>query len=161
MAEMPPPVVGGSRQLAPIQIPRWIQLVALPLLLLLAWAVAGAVRHVVFHFLVSALVALLLNPLVRALARARIPRGFAVAIVYLTFAAGVVIAVVALATVVVEQSQSASDRIDAYVTNEDGRTGNTEAERDVDRLQVWLDDHRLGRIRIEEEGRSFLRDLNV
>ena len=161
MAETPPPVVGGSRQPAPIQIPRWIQLVALPLVLLLAWAVAGAVRHAVFLFLVSALVALLLNPLVRALARARIPRGFGVAIVYLTFAAGVVIAVVALATVVVEQSQSASDRIDTYVTNENGQTGETAAERDIDRLQVWLDDHRLGRIRIEEEGRSALRDLNV
>ncbi len=161
MAETPPPVVGGSRQPAPIQIPRWIQLVALPLVLLLAWAVAGAVRHAVFLFLVSALVALLLNPLVRALARARIPRGFGVAIVYLTFAAGVVIAVVALATIVVEQSQDASDRIDTYVTNEDGQTGETAAERDIDRLQVWLDDHRLGRIRIEEEGRSFLRDLNV
>ena len=66
---------------------------------------------------------------------------------YLTFAAGLVIAVVALATVVVEQSQNASDRIDAYVTNEDGQTGSTAAERDIDRLQLWLDDHRLGRIR--------------
>ena len=161
MAETPPPVVGGSRRPTPIQIPRWIQLVALPLVLLLAWALAGAVRHAVFLFLVAAIVALLLNPLVRALARARIPRGFGVAILYLTFAAGLVIAVVALATVVVEQSQSASDRIDAYVTNADGQTGNTAAERDVDRLQVWLDDHRLGRIQIEEEGRRFVRDLNV
>jgi predicted PurR-regulated permease PerM len=122
---------------------------------------AGAVRHAVFLFLVAAIVALLLNPLVRALARARIPRGFGVAIVYLTFAAGLVIAVVALATVVVEQSQSASDRIDAYVTNEDGRTGSTAAERDIDRLQAWLDDHRLGRIRIEEEGRSFVEGLDI
>jgi predicted PurR-regulated permease PerM len=161
MAETPPPVVGGSRPPTPIQIPRWIQLVGLPLVLLLAWAIAGAVRHAVFLFLVAAIVALLLNPLVRALARARIPRGFGVAIVYLTFAAGLVIAVVALATVVVEQSQSASDRIDTYVTEEDGQTGNTAAERDVDRLQAWLDDHRLGRIRIEEQGRSFLADLNV
>ena len=161
MAETPPPVVGGARPPAPIQIPRWIQLVGLPLVLLLAWAVAGAVRHAVFLFLVAAIVALLLNPLVRALARARIPRGFGVAIVYLTFAAAVVIAVVALATVVVEQSQSASDRIDAYVTTEDGQTGNTAAERDVDRLQAWLDDHRLGRIRIEEQGRSFVADLDI
>jgi predicted PurR-regulated permease PerM len=153
--------VAGTPAPGRLEIPRWIQLVGLPLLLLLAWVVAGAARHAVFLFLVAALVALLLNPLVRALARARIPRGFGVAIVYLTFAAGVVIAVVALATVVVEQSQSASDRIDTYVTSEDGQTGETEAERDIDRLQVWLDDHRLGRIRIEEEGRSFLRDLNV
>jgi predicted PurR-regulated permease PerM len=161
MAEPPPPVVGGRASPAPIEIPRWIQLVGLPVLLLLAWAVASAVRHAVFLFLVAALVALLLNPIVRALGRVRIPRGFGVAIVYLTFAACLVIAVVVLATIVVDQSRSASERIDAYVTNEDGRTGETAAERDLDRLQVWLDDNRLGRIRVQEQGREFIADLDV
>jgi predicted PurR-regulated permease PerM len=161
MAEPPPPIVGGRASPAPIEIPRWIQLVGLPLVLLLAWAVAGAVRHAVFLFLVAALVALLLNPLVRALARMRIPRGFGVAIVYLTFAAGVVIAMVVLATIVVDQSQSASDRIDAYVTDEDGQTRDTAAERDLDRLQLWLDDHGLGRIQVQEQGREFIADIDV
>jgi predicted PurR-regulated permease PerM len=161
MAETPPPVVGGRSPTGPIEVPRWIQLVGLPLVLLLAWAVAGAVRHAVFLFLVAALVSLLLNPLVRALGRVRIPRGFGVAIVYMTFAAALVIGVVALATVVVDQSRSASERIDAYLTNEDGRTGETAAEVDLDRLQMWLDDHRLGRIRVEEQGREFIADLDV
>jgi predicted PurR-regulated permease PerM len=161
MAEPPPPIVGGRGNPAPIEIPRWIQLVGLPLVLLLAWAVAGAVRHAVFLFLVASLVALLLNPLVRALARLRIPRGFGVAIVYLTFAAGIVIAVLVLATIVVDQSRSASDRIDAYVTNEDGRTGDTAAERDLDRLQAWLDDNGLGRIQIQQQGREFIAELDV
>ena len=161
MAEPPPPIVGGRGTPGPIEIPRWIQLVGLPLVLLLAWAVAGAVRHAVFLFLVSALVALLLNPLVRALGRMRIPRGFGVAIVYLTFAAGIVIAMVVLATIVVDQSRSASDRIDAYVTDEDGRTGETAAERDLDRLQFWLDDNGLGRIQVQEQGREFIADLDV
>ncbi|HEY8865396.1 MAG TPA: AI-2E family transporter, partial [Solirubrobacteraceae bacterium] len=124
-----------------IEIPRWIQLVGLPLLLVFAWTVAGAVRHVVFIFLVAALVALLLNPLVRGLGRVWIPRGFAVAIVYLSFAAAVALAVVALATVVVKQTRSASDRVDAYFTSPHGRTGRTDAERDLGRFQVWLDDH--------------------
>jgi predicted PurR-regulated permease PerM len=161
MAEPPPPIVGGRGNPAPIEIPRWIQLVGLPLVLLLVWAVAGAVRHAVFLFLVASLVALLLNPLVRALGRLRIPRGFGVAIVYLTFAAWLVIAVVVLATIVMDQSRSASDRIDAYVTNEDGRTGDTGAERDLDRLQAWLDDNGLGRIRVQEQGREFIADLDV
>src|SRR3989440_11608592 len=87
MAAMP----GGATK---IEIPRWIQLVGLPLLLLLIWVVAGAARHVVFLFLVAALVALLLNPLVRGLGRVWIPRGFAVPIVYLSFAAAVGLAVV-------------------------------------------------------------------
>jgi predicted PurR-regulated permease PerM len=161
MAEPPPPIVGGRGNPAPIEIPRWIQLVGLPLVLLLVWAVAGAVRHAVFLFLVASLVALLLNPLVRALGRLRIPRGFGVAIVYLTFAAWLVIAVVVLATIVMDQSRSASDRIDAYVTTEDGRTGDTGAERDLDRLQAWLDDNGLGRIRVQEQGREFIADLDV
>src|SRR4051812_49807576 len=95
----------GGKRVGRIEIPRWIQLVGLPLLLLLAWAVAGAVRHAVFVFLVAALVALLLNPLVRrveAVPRGPVPRGLAVAVVYLGFTAAVAIAVLVLATVLVD-----------------------------------------------------------
>ena len=70
---------------AKIVIPRWIQLVGLPLVLILLWVIAGAVRHVVFLFLVALLIALLLSPLVRVIATLRVPRGFAVALVYLIF----------------------------------------------------------------------------
>jgi predicted PurR-regulated permease PerM len=108
--------MSAPRPAAKIEIPRWIQLVILPLVLLLAWAVIGAVRHAVFLFLVAALVSLLLNPLVRALTRLRIPRGFGVALVFLAFAAALVVAMVGLVAVVVDQGRSASDRIDAYVT---------------------------------------------
>ena len=113
---MAPPDAGPR-----IEIPRWVQLVGLPLLLLLAWVVAGAVRHVVFIFLVALLIALLLNPLVRGLGRVWIPRGLAVAIVYLTFAAAVALAIIALATVVVQQTRHASTRIDHYFTVESGQ----------------------------------------
>jgi hypothetical protein len=65
---MPPPAPPPAP--VTIQIPRWAQLVLLPILLLLVWTVAGAVRHVLFLFLVSLLIALLLNPLVRGLGRA-------------------------------------------------------------------------------------------
>jgi predicted PurR-regulated permease PerM len=153
--------MGTPRPAAKIEIPRWIQLVGLPLLLLLVWAVAGAVRHAAFLFLVAALVALLLNPLVRGLGRIWIPRGFAVAIVFLSFAAAVVVAIVGLATVVVDQGESASDRIDAYVTEESGRTGLTGAETDVERLQAWLDDNRLSRIQIREQANEFIDGLDV
>jgi predicted PurR-regulated permease PerM len=152
--------MSAPRPAAKIEIPRWIQLVGLPLVLLLAWAVIGAVRHAVFLFLVAMLVALLLNPLVRALTRLRIPRGFGVAMVFLAFAAAVVVAILGLVVVVVDQGRSASDRIDAYVTEESGRTGDTGAEMDVDRLQLWLDDHRLGRIQIREQARDFVDNID-
>jgi predicted PurR-regulated permease PerM len=144
-----------------IEIPRWIQLVGLPILLLLAWVVAGAVRHVVFVFVVASLVALLLNPIVRALGRIWIPRGFAVAIVYLTFAAALAVALVAIAAVVVDQTRSASDRVETYLTEEDGRTGLTDAERDLDRFQAWLDDHGPARIQVREQGQEFLDGIGT
>jgi predicted PurR-regulated permease PerM len=70
---------------------------------------------------VAGLIALLLNPIVRGLGRAWIPRGFAVAIVYLSFAALVVAAGVALSTVVVDQTKSAANRVDNYFTEEHGQ----------------------------------------
>ena len=139
-------------------VPRWIQLVGLPVALLVAWSVAGAVRHVVFLFVVAGLIALLLNPIVRGLGRAWIPRGFAVAIVYLSFAALVVAAGVALSTVVVDQTKSAANRVDNYFTEEHGRPPITDAERDVDRLQVWLNGHHLERINVRKPALDFLNN---
>jgi predicted PurR-regulated permease PerM len=142
-----------------IEIPRWIQLVGLPLVLLLAWTMAAAVTHAVFLFLVAALIALLLDPLVRALGRLRIPRGFSIAVVYLTFAAAVVVAAIAIGAVVIDQSRDAADRISDYLTVERGQPAQTDAERDVDRLQGWLDDHGLERIQVEQQGRDFVDSL--
>ena len=142
-----------------IEIPRWIQLVGLPLLLFVAWVVAGAVRHAVFIFLVASLIAFVLNPLVRGLSRLRIPRGFGVAIVYLSFAAAMLVAVAALATVVIGQTRSAADRVNAYFTAERGPNDQTSAGRDVDRLQSWLDDHGLQRIDIRETGHDAVESL--
>jgi len=144
-----------------IEIPRWMQLVGLPLLLILAWIVAGAVRHVVFLFLVALLIALLLNPLVRGLGRVWIPRGLAVAIVYLTFAAAVAVAVIALATVVVQQTRHASHRVDNYFTVASGHPLETGAVHDLTRTQHWLDTHHLKRIRIEKQGTKFLDSIGT
>ena len=66
-----------------LRIPRWIQLIALPLLVLAAWALAGALQSTLIVFIIAALVALLLNPFVRSLMRLRLRRGLAVLIVYL------------------------------------------------------------------------------
>lgn len=144
-----------------IEIPRWVQLVGLPLLLLLAWVVAGAVRHAVFLFLVALLIALLLNPLVRALGRVWIPRGLAVAIVYLAFAAVIALAVLVLATVVVQQTRQASHRIDDYFTVESGRPSVTGAQHDLARFQVWLNGHHLRRVRVQKQGNKFLNSIGT
>jgi predicted PurR-regulated permease PerM len=144
---------------AKTEIPRWIQLVGLPLLLLLLWVVAGAVRHVVFLFLVALLIALLLNPVVRIVQRVRFPRGFAVALVYLAFAVTLIAVIGAIGTVVVSETKTAAKRVDSYFTDVNGRTRQVAADRDVDRLQEWLDSHRLGAIDIEERGHRLVRDI--
>src|SRR3989442_14155374 len=144
---------------AKIVIPRWIQLVGLPLVLILLWVAAGAVRHVVFLFLVALLIALLLSPVVRMVQRVRIPRGFAVAFVYLVFAVALIAAIGALGTVVVSETKTAAKRVDSYFTNVNGRTGLVEADRDVNRLQDWLNAHRLGGIKIESRGHRLVRDI--
>ncbi len=156
MPERPPPPAPVT-----IEVPRWTQLVLLPLTLLLIWAVAGAVRHVLFLFLVALLIALLLNPLVRGLGRARIPRGPAVAFVYLAFAAVVALAILALATVVVQQTRSASHRVDNYFTADSGHPPQTGAEQDLARLQAWLDRHHLSSVHVEHQGRKFLDQVGT
>jgi predicted PurR-regulated permease PerM len=144
---------------AKIVIPRWIQLVGLPLLLIFLWVVATAVRHVVFLFLVALLIALLLNPLVRLVGTLRVPRGFAVALVYLTFALALIAAIGALGTVVVSETKTAAKRVDSYFTDVNGRTGQVDADSDVNRLQHWLDTHRLGSIHVQKRGHKLARDI--
>jgi predicted PurR-regulated permease PerM len=144
---------------AKIEIPRWIQLVGLPILLLLLWVVAGAVRHVVFLFLVAFLVALLLSPLVRLVQRVRLPRGFAVALVYLVFAVVLVAAIGALGTVLVSETKTAAKRVDSYFTDVNGQTRQVAADRDVDRLQLWLNEHSLGSVHVQKRGHELVRDI--
>jgi predicted PurR-regulated permease PerM len=153
--------VAGTPASGRIEIPRWVQLVGLPLLLLLVWAVAGAVRHAVFLFLVALLIALLLNPLVRGLGRVWIPRGLAVAIVYLGFAAVIALAVVVLATVVVQQTRHASHRIDDYFTVVSGHPRTTGAEQDLARFQHWLNAHHLERVKVQKQGNKFLDSIGT
>jgi predicted PurR-regulated permease PerM len=147
-----------------IQIPRWIQLVGLPVVLILIWVVAGRVFHVVFLFLVASLIALLLDPLIKGissmqLGRFRIRRGFSVALVYLTFAAALIVIIWGLATVVVDQTKTAANRFDTYFTVVHGQPPTTDADRDVDRLQHWLDTHGLGSIKVQERGHRWVKQI--
>ncbi len=142
-----------------IQVPRWMQLVGLPLLLVLAWVFATAAAHVVFLFVVAALLALVLDPLVRALQRARLPRGLSVAIVYLAFLAALVLVIAAIATAVVGQTKTAATRFNDYFTHPVGRSGQIAADRDVDRLQHWLNTHHLKSIQIRARGHKLAKQI--
>jgi predicted PurR-regulated permease PerM len=142
-----------------IRVPRWVQLVGLPLLALLVWVLLSATIHVVFLFLVAGLVALLLDPLTRALQRARLPRGLSVAFVYLLFAAALALVIFAIATAVVSQTKTAADRFNDYFTHPHAGSGRTSAYLDVDRLQHWLDTHHLKSIEVETRGHKLVRQI--
>jgi predicted PurR-regulated permease PerM len=75
-AEQPP---------ARVVVPRWVQLVLLPLAILALYALGKAAGKVLLLFIVAGLIALILNPAVGLLHRSRLPRGLAVLAVYLGF----------------------------------------------------------------------------
>jgi putative heme transporter len=69
-----------------VVVPRWVQLVLLPLALLALWALARAAGKVLLVFIVAGVIALILNPAVAFLKRrTRLPRGLSVLAVYLAF----------------------------------------------------------------------------
>ena len=101
----------GSMAVMPTQtprkftVPRWVQLVGLPLVVVGLWEFISAVGTAVFIFVVAALIAILLNPIVRAFTRFRLPRAVAVATVYIAFAVILSGIAVVVATVVANQVQ--------------------------------------------------------
>jgi predicted PurR-regulated permease PerM len=90
-----------------------------------------------------------------------IPRGLAVAMVYLAFAAALALAILALATVVVQQTRHASTRVDHYFTVESGHPRQTGATRDLARFQQWLDAHHLKRLQVQKQGDKFLESIGT
>jgi predicted PurR-regulated permease PerM len=144
-----------------IQIPRWIQLVGLPVLAIVAFLLARTLGHVLFLFLTASVIAFTLNPLVRDLTRLKLPRGAAVAVVFLGFATVVAAVFFAIGAIAVDQTKQASDRIDNYVTKESPVTGQTGAEEDIDSLQAWLDDHGLKRIKIKKQVNDWIASLSA
>jgi predicted PurR-regulated permease PerM len=144
-----------------IQIPRWIQLVALPVLVVLTFLLARTLGHVLFLFLTASVIAFTLNPLVRDLTRIRVPRGIAVFVVFTLFVAVAAAILFAIGFVAYDQGRHAVDRADAYVTEEHGPTGQTSAEIEIDHLQAWLDRHGLQRIQIRKQVNDWLGSLSA
>jgi predicted PurR-regulated permease PerM len=100
-----------------VVVPRWIQLVALPLTALAAWALAKAAGKVLLLFIIAALIALILNPAVLLVQRGRIPRGLAVLAVYVAFFVGLAGIGVLLANPISNQVRTFTNNLPT-ITNE-------------------------------------------
>ncbi len=112
----------GSQPPAPprVVVPRWVQLVALPLALLAMWALARAAGKVLVIFVVAALIALILNPAVAFLQRSRLPRGLAVLTVYIAFFLTLTGIGFLLANPIFHQVQSFTRNLPALVNEANG-----------------------------------------
>jgi putative heme transporter len=132
-----------------VPVPRWVQLVALPLAVLFIWTILRAAGPVLLLFIIGALVALLLNPFVMVLRRAGVPRGIAVLIVMLAVISVLVVIGFALSNPIADQVSTFRDNVPQYIDD---------ANTTLADVQEWLDDNGID-IQIADEGQTALGTL--
>ena len=132
-----------------VVVPRWVQLVTLPVLLLAVWALARAAGVVLLVFIVAAVTALILNPMVTVVQRARVPRGLAVAIVYLGL-------FLSLTTLGYFLSEPIADQVRAF--QRDVPQFVDDANTSLADLQEWLNDQGID-VEIQAQGQTALETL--
>ncbi|HWH94826.1 MAG TPA: AI-2E family transporter [Baekduia sp.] len=119
--EPSPDAGGGDARVQKVVVPRWIQLVALPLVVVALYLVAKAAGVVLLAFTVAAVVALILNPIVSFLQRRRLPRGLAILVVYVGLLLVAVGGGILLANPVVNQAQKFGDDVPSIVDDANER----------------------------------------
>lgn len=121
-----------------INIPRWVQLVLIPVAVFVAIYFSKIASHAVFVFLVSTIVAMLLNPVVLAMKRVRTPRWLAVPVVYLAFVAAVVLVFIFFGPPLVRQFQRLFSAIPGWLTDLNGLLANLESWLATNNVEVNL-----------------------
>jgi predicted PurR-regulated permease PerM len=146
----PPPEAGTRDSPVPkVVVPRWIQLVALPLFVIALYLIAKAAGVVLVAFTVAAVVALILNPMVSFLQRRRLPRGVAILVVYLGLVGVLAIVGVLLANPVADQAQKFGNDVPSIVDDANARLAD---------LQDYFDDKGIN-IEVKRQGETALQTL--
>jgi predicted PurR-regulated permease PerM len=136
------------RTVAPVVVPRWIQLVVLPLAILGLWALARASGSVLLILVVAGVVALILAPIVRLLERV-FPRGLAILIVYFGGFALLAGIGLLLASPVTTQITHFEHNVPDIIRH---------ANRQLDNFQTFLNSHGIN-VHIKQQGSSALDTL--
>jgi predicted PurR-regulated permease PerM len=136
------------RTVAPVVVPRWIQIVLLPLALLALWALARAAGSVLLILVVASMVALILAPVVRLLER-YLPRGLAILVVYVGSFALIAGVGVLLASPVTTQITRFEHNVPEIVRN---------ANKELNSFQNWLNSHGVN-VHIKQQGQTALDTL--
>ena len=134
---------------APVVVPRWVQLVVLPILILGLWALARAAGVVLLVFVVAAVIALILNPLVSFVQRAHLPRGLSVAVVYVAFFALLGFVGYVLSGPIADQARAFQSDVPDLID---------EANAALADLQQTFDERGIG-VEIQEQGQTALQTL--
>jgi predicted PurR-regulated permease PerM len=130
-------------------VPRWVQLVLLPLALLALWALAKAAGKVLLIFVVAAVIALILNPVVAFVQRPRVPRGLAVLVVYLAFFLTLVGIGFLLANPISNQVRTFTDNL-PHIVNE--------ANKQIATVQAELEKHGI-HLHLVNQGKTALQSI--
>ena len=136
-----PPAGGATPLRAPVQkvvVPRWVQLVALPLLVLAVYALARAAGPVLLIFTIAAVIALILNPLVVFVERRRLPRGVAIFVVYAGFFLVLAVAGALLANPIADQVNAFRDDVPSIVDSANERLADLQDSFDERGIDVEL-----------------------
>jgi putative heme transporter len=148
-ATPPTPEAAPPQAVAPVMVPRWVQLVLLPLALLGLWALARAAGPVLLILIAAATFALILNPLVRMLVRRGLPRGLSILLVYLALFA-------VLGGVGVLLSNPVSTQVANFERNVPSII--KQANHDLANFQSFLDHHGI-KVQIKRQGQTALQTL--
>jgi predicted PurR-regulated permease PerM len=141
--EQPPPAP------PPVVVPRWVQMVMLPVALLGLYALLRASGTVLLLFIVATLIALLLNPLVTLLHQRWLPRGVAILIVYLSFFIALAGIGFALSSPISNQVQSFQHNLPHIISS---------ANKHLHDLQVFFNKNGI-HVAIEKQGKTGLQTL--
>ncbi len=131
-------------------VPRWVQLVLLPVSLLTLWVFARAAGKVLLIFVVAAVIALILNPLVAFLQqRTRVARGLAVLAVYLAFFLTLTGVGFLLANPIANQVRTFTHNLPHIVD---------EANNQIESFQAYLNKHGI-HAKLVSQGKTALQTL--
>lgn len=130
-------------------VPRWVQLVLLPLTVLALWALAKAAGKVLVIFIVAGLIALILNPAVSLLHRSRLPRGLAVLAVYVGFFLTLAGIGFLLANPISDQVRTFADNLPNLVK---------EANRTIESIQRYFNHHGV-HVELVKQGKTALQSI--
>jgi predicted PurR-regulated permease PerM len=148
-AEPPPEAGTAASRIPKVVVPRWIQLVGLPLGVIALYLIAKAAGVVLLAFTVAAVIALILNPMVAFLQRRRLPRGLAIVIVYLGLVSVVGVVGILLANPVADQAQKFGEDVPSIVDDANARLAD---------LQGYFDDQGIN-IEVKRQGETALQTL--